>query len=177
MIINKLAELRKEKKITQIELANSLKVSRQTIISLEDNKSAISLETAFKISKYFNLPIEAIFMEKEMINNKRASSIEEIKQLYGKNTIIIKGDLVFRCSTGELERKHHDHLLNYELPNYGKMKKFIIINNEVYELIPTRRYNDRNDFVKHTVGKKVGIDFSCINFSATPWNEKTRTNK
>ena len=174
MIINKISELRKEKNITQIELANKLNISRQTIISLEDNKSSISLELAFKISKYFNLPIEEIFMEKDMcfLNNKKAATIEEIKHIYGKNTIFLKGDLIYRCSTGQIEAKYHDHLLNYELPKYGQMNKFVIIDNKVYELIPTREYNDRNDFVRHTVGKEVNIDPECINFNAKPWNEK-----
>ena len=36
MIINKISELRKEKNITQSQLANELGVSRQTIISLEN---------------------------------------------------------------------------------------------------------------------------------------------
>ncbi len=174
MIINKISELRKEENITQIELANALKVSRQTIISLEDNKSSISLELAFKISKYFNLPIENIFIEKDMsyLNKEKATTIEEIKQLYGKNTIFLKGDLIYRCSTGHIEAKHHDRLLNYELPNYGQMKKFVIIDNKVYDLIPTRDYEDRNDFVRHTVGKEVNIDPSCINFDNKAWNEK-----
>ena len=43
MIINKISELRKEKNITQNTLANDLGVSRQTIISLEDNRCTISL--------------------------------------------------------------------------------------------------------------------------------------
>ncbi len=174
MIINKISELRKEKNITQMELANKLNISRQTIISLEDNKGSISLELAFKISKYFNLPIEEIFMEKDMcfLNNKKATTIEEIKHIYGKNTIFLKGDLIYRCSTGQIEAKYHDHLLNYELPKYGQMNKFVIIDNKVYELIPTREYNDRNDFVRHTVGKEVNIDPECINFNAKPWNEK-----
>ena len=41
MIINKISELRKEKNITQSQLANELGVYRQTIISLEDNKNNI----------------------------------------------------------------------------------------------------------------------------------------
>ena len=157
-----------------MELANDLSISRQTIISLEDNKSSISLELAFKISKYFNLPIEKIFMEKDMcfLNNKNATTIEEIKHIYGKNTIFLKGDLIYRCSTGQIEAKYHDHLLNYELPKYGQMRKFVIINNEVYDLVPTREYKDRNDFVRHTVGEKVNIDPACIDFNAKPWNEK-----
>lgn len=173
MIINRISELRKEKKLTQDELANELNVSRQTIISLEDNKSNISLELAFKISKYFKKTIEQIFVEKDMINifNKKATTIEEIRQLYGKNTIVINGNIVFRCSTGVLE-EGPTCLLNYELPKYGKMKKFIIINDKVYELVATREYDNRNDIVKHTIGKQVDIDPSCIDFNKKAWNHK-----
>ena len=173
MIINKISNLRKGKKITQSELANYLDVSRQTIISLEDNKNNISLELAFKISKFFNKSIEEIFEEKDMIDlfNKKATTIEEIQQLYGKNTILIKNNIVFRCSTKVLE-EGPTHLLHYELPKYGNMKKFAVINDEVYELIPTREYEDRNDLVKHTIGNKVDIDPSCINFNAKAWNHK-----
>lgn len=174
MIINNISELRKERNITQSDLANILNVSRQTIISLESNECKISLELAFRISNYFELPIEKIFKEKDMKNiiNKKATTIDEIQELYGKNTIIIKGDLAFRCGTGNIEKKYSEHLLNFELPSYGKMKKFIVINNLVYELLPTREYKNRNDFVKHEIGNRVNIDISCIDFSATPWNEK-----
>ena len=105
MIINKISELRKEKNITQSQLANELGVSRQTIISLEDNKNNISLDLAIKISKFFNKPIEQIFIEKDMNNffKNKATTVEEIRQLYGKNTILIKGTIVFRCSTEVLE--------------------------------------------------------------------------
>ena len=174
MIINKISELRKENNITQMELANALGVSRQTIISIEDVKSSVSLEMALKISKFFNKPIEKIFEEKKMCisKNDRAETIDDVKQLYGKYTIFIKGDLVYRCSTGKLDIKYRDHLLNYELPKYGNMNKFIIINDVVYEFIPMRDYVDRNDFVKHMVGKKVNINPNCIDFTATPWNEE-----
>ena len=120
MIINKIAELRKKEGITQGMLAARLNVSRQTIISLEDNKNNISLELAFKISNYFNKPINEIWEEKDMVKDK-ASTISEIQQIYGKNTIIINKRTVFRCSTKELERGPIE-LLNYVLPKYGEMK-------------------------------------------------------
>lgn len=173
MIINKISELRKEKNITQSQLANELGVSRQTIISLEDNKNNISLDLAIKISKFFNKPIEQIFIEKDMNNffKNKATTIEEIRQLYGKNTILIKGTIVFRCSTEVLE-EGPECLLNFELPKYGKMKKFAVLNDKVYELIATRDYNNRNDIVKHTVGELVDINLNCINFNAKAWNHK-----
>lgn len=171
MIINNIAKLRKDKNLTQRELANELNVSRQTIISLEDNKNNISLELAFKISNYFEKPIEKIFEEKTMnLFIKKIETIEGIKNIYGKNTIIIKNNIVFRCSTQVLE-KGPIRLLNYELPKYGQMKKFVVLNNKVFELIPTREYENRTDIVLHKIGKQVDINPSCVNFNDTPWQD------
>lgn len=50
---------------TQDELAESLGVSRQTIISLEKEKYNPSIVLAFKISKVFNSSIEDIFLFEE----------------------------------------------------------------------------------------------------------------
>ena len=59
---NKLEEIRKERGITQEELANVLEVSRQTIGSLENGRYNPSIILAFKIAKYFALTIEDIFI-------------------------------------------------------------------------------------------------------------------
>ena len=59
---NKINELRKSKKITQEELADSVGVTRQTIISLENGKYNASLLLAHKISKFFGLSIEEVFI-------------------------------------------------------------------------------------------------------------------
>lgn len=61
-MFNNLELLRKQKNISQEELARILKVSRQTIISIEKGKYNPSLELAFKISIYFNKKIEEIFI-------------------------------------------------------------------------------------------------------------------
>ena len=58
---NRLEALRKEKGIRQEDLAMVLDVSRQTIISLEKGKYNPSLALAFKLARYFALPIEEIF--------------------------------------------------------------------------------------------------------------------
>lgn len=62
---NKLEEIRKEKKITQEELANVLEVSRQTISSLEKGRYNPSITLAFKIARYFGMSIEEIFIYEE----------------------------------------------------------------------------------------------------------------
>ncbi|MEG0895728.1 MAG: helix-turn-helix transcriptional regulator [Oscillospiraceae bacterium] len=50
---SKIAQLRKERKISQEELALAVGVTRQTITSLEVEKYTASLLLAYKISKYF----------------------------------------------------------------------------------------------------------------------------
>ena len=60
---NRLKVLRAERDWTQADLANKLEVSRQTINAIEKGKFDPSLPTAFKISRLFSLPIEAIFEE------------------------------------------------------------------------------------------------------------------
>lgn len=61
---NNLEELRKEQNIKQEELADALKVSRQTISSLENGRYNPSIILAFKIAEYFNKKIEEIFIYK-----------------------------------------------------------------------------------------------------------------
>lgn len=57
----RIKELRKQNHLSQDELANALSVTRQTIISLENEKYTASLVLAYKIAKYFGLTIEEIF--------------------------------------------------------------------------------------------------------------------
>lgn len=62
---NRLGELRKSRGIRQEQLADDLRVSRQTIGSLENGRYNPSIILAFKIARYFNLSIEDIFIYEE----------------------------------------------------------------------------------------------------------------
>lgn len=62
---NRLTEIRKERGITQEELADALEVSRQTIGSLENGRYNPSIILAFRIARYFHLSIEEIFIYEE----------------------------------------------------------------------------------------------------------------
>ncbi|WP_223069915.1 helix-turn-helix transcriptional regulator [Paenibacillus caui] len=62
---NRLEELRKQRNIKQEELAAALEVSRQTIGSLENGRYNPSILLAFKIARYFQMPIEEIFIYEE----------------------------------------------------------------------------------------------------------------
>lgn len=67
---NRLEQLRKERGIRQEELATALAVSRQTISSLEKGRYNPSILLAFKLSHYFGLPIEELFIYEEGKNEK-----------------------------------------------------------------------------------------------------------
>ena len=60
-IKNIVSKLRKQKGVTQAELADAVFVTRQTIISIENGRYQASLELAYKISRYFDLTIEEVF--------------------------------------------------------------------------------------------------------------------
>ena len=62
---NRIAELRKARRISQAELADAVVVTRQTIISLENGRYNASLLLAHKIARYFGLSIEDIFLIEE----------------------------------------------------------------------------------------------------------------
>lgn len=58
----RIQELRKIQKVTQMELAESVGVTRQTIISLENGRYKASLVLAHKIAQFFGVTIEDIFI-------------------------------------------------------------------------------------------------------------------
>tara|TARA_A200000159_G_C7092037_1_gene242993 strand:- start:122 stop:319 length:198 start_codon:yes stop_codon:yes gene_type:complete len=62
---NNLKVLRQDKKISQDELAAILKVSRQTINSIETGKFDPSLKLVIKMTRYFNVELEKIFIFEE----------------------------------------------------------------------------------------------------------------
>lgn len=67
-------ELRKERGISQYEFARAIRVSRQTVSSIENGKYNPSLELAFAIAEYFGMTIEEIFLWKGGINHEQTET-------------------------------------------------------------------------------------------------------
>ena len=61
---NNLKDLRKLKNVSQNDLADALSVSRQTINSIENGKFDPSLTLAMKLTRYFEVSLEDIFIYK-----------------------------------------------------------------------------------------------------------------
>ena len=62
---NRVEKLRKEMGLSQEEFARALRVSRQTVSSIENGKYNPSLELAFQIADFFQKTIEELFLWKE----------------------------------------------------------------------------------------------------------------
>ena len=57
-----IASCRKNKEMTQSELADAVDVTRQTIISLEGGRYKASLVLAHKLAQFFHVTIEELFI-------------------------------------------------------------------------------------------------------------------
>jgi putative transcriptional regulator len=62
---NNLKDLRKLKNVSQNDLADALSVSRQTVNSIENGKFDPSLTLAMKLTRYFEVSLEDIFIYKD----------------------------------------------------------------------------------------------------------------
>ena len=62
---NKLKELRMQGQVIQSALADALSVSRQTINSIENGKFDPSLTLAMKLTRFFKVSLDEIFIYKD----------------------------------------------------------------------------------------------------------------
>jgi putative transcriptional regulator len=58
---NDIRELRRARELSQAELAEAVKVSRQTINAIETERYTPSLPLAFALARYFSKSIEEVF--------------------------------------------------------------------------------------------------------------------
>ena len=68
---NRVEELRKVLGMNQEEFAKAIRVSRQTVSSIENGKYNPSLELAFDISDFFGKKIEEIFIHEGRSGNEK----------------------------------------------------------------------------------------------------------
>jgi putative transcriptional regulator len=64
---NKIRIFRAMHDLTQEHLADAIGVNRQTILAIEKERYVPSLDLAFKISRYFGVNIEEVFIFEENV--------------------------------------------------------------------------------------------------------------
>lgn len=76
---NKVKIYRKGHGLTQEQLANIIGVSRQTIHSVEKGKFNPNIGLAFKLSQFFHISAEELFMIEENLDIKKLRNLEDEK--------------------------------------------------------------------------------------------------
>ena len=64
--MNRVKEFRKEKKMSQLELAKSIGVSRQTINMIENNKYNPTLELCINLAKTRDTDLNSLFWDPQL---------------------------------------------------------------------------------------------------------------
>jgi putative transcriptional regulator len=70
-IWNRIGVLRAERGLTRQQLADALAINYQTVGYLERGDYNPSLDLAFRIAEYFDLPLEAVFSRKPFAHMSR----------------------------------------------------------------------------------------------------------
>lgn len=65
---NRLREVRRERGLNQADLAETIEVSRQTIIAIEADKYDPSMPIAYRLAAYFDVAVEDLFFNPWKVN-------------------------------------------------------------------------------------------------------------
>lgn len=87
MITNKIKEYRKNKNMTQEELANELGVSRKTLVLIESGSVISKINSAYKLSLILDETVEELFYNEEynfLCFNKQEERFENVANIYFK---------------------------------------------------------------------------------------------
>jgi len=83
-LYNRISVLRAERNLTRQDLADELGVNYQTIGYMERGDYNPSLELVFRISEFFDLPIETIFSREPLPPLSQ--------ELYGRKASLVSGE-------------------------------------------------------------------------------------
>jgi len=61
IVKNEVREQRRQRELSQADLASAIGVSRQTIIAIESGRYSPSLPLAFRIARFFDQPVDKMF--------------------------------------------------------------------------------------------------------------------
>ena len=118
MRLNRSKELRKEKKITQQEMADTFQVSKRTVLYWESGEKQIKPNKAQELACYFGVSIGYLLGYSD--DNREAKSVEKLESVYveflGNITSISDIDLedlkgfsnrLYEMAIAEKTRRYH----------------------------------------------------------------------
>ena len=141
----KLQTLRKQKELTQEELAQALFVSRTAISKWESGKGYPSIDSLKEISKYFSVTIDELLSSEELItaaqddNRKNISNLRNFEFL--KKIIhpmkIIRTQIFF--IRNYIFHKHRIQILHIGILQYFLNRKILLILRQTHQILQQRK--------------------------------------
>lgn len=149
----KLQQLRKQKNLTQEELAQKLYVSRTAISKWESGRGYPSIDSLKTISGFFSVSIDDLLSGEELVSLAESDQKEKATSIYG----FIFG--ILDCMTALL----------FLLPIFGQEK------NGIVQMIPLLAYAGRRDYILavYVIALAVIIIFGVVQLALQNWDNRT----
>ena len=100
----KIRQLRKERKLTQTELASRIGIQQSDLSRMEKGEYRVSLDTLFKILAVFNVSISEFFdgVNKESLTPRDVQVVRDLKRLPGGARREVEEFIAFKRGQSEL---------------------------------------------------------------------------
>ncbi len=133
---NRIAELRKKKKLSQAQLAKETGLTRQAISLYEISKREPKLETWIKLADFFDVPVSYLQGISNNVNVfqyqdlEEAAKLNEFKKVHSGSTVKIN-DLNFKITSKEKAKEFYVNKLIPKIINDDEIKMFLQIYTQI----------------------------------------------
>lgn len=106
----KIRQLRKERKLTQTELASRIGIQQSDLSRMEKGEYRVSLDTLFKILAVFNVSISEFFddVNKESLTPRDVQVVRDLKKLSGNARREVEEFIAFKRGQTDTAAVEHE---------------------------------------------------------------------
>ena len=160
--MNRLKELRQEKKLTQQELANEIGVTKRTYIYWEKGERQIKPEKAQQLADYFGVSVGYLlgYESNRDLRNHLVHGTTDLNPDDFSDFIRKENELFFNENLQRLSEKNFINFVKYINDcNFYISDKDIIL---IYNLITTLNFNREGSLLGKTLQKQAGHNKSIL---------------
>ena len=160
--MNRLKELRKEKKLSQKEIAKEMSISEKTLSRWENGESQIKPEKAQQLADYFGVSVGCLlgYESNRDLRNHLVHGTTDLNPDDFSDFIKKENELFFNENLQKLSEKNFINFVKYINDcNFYISDKDIIL---IYNLITTLNFNREGSLLGKTLQKQAGHNKSIL---------------
>lgn len=160
--MNRLKELRKEKKLSQKEIAKEMSISEKTLSRWENGESQIKPEKAQQLADYFGVSVGYLlgYESNRDLRNHLVHGTTDLNPDDFSDFIKKENELFFNENLQRLSEKNFINFVKYINDcNFYISDKDIIL---IYNLITTLNFNREDSLLGKTLQKQAGHNKSLL---------------